>query len=285
MRVWSVADADGAARGELYVDPFMRDGKSGGAWMDAYAEPAPLVGRRPRVVIVLNATPPADGAPALLTPLDVRILFHEFGHALHMLLSDVAYPRVAGINVASDVVEFPSKLHETLAFHPAVLPRYARHHETGAAPTAAEAAAYERDSAAYNSTRGAASSLIDQAWHGLAPGASVEPAGLDAFEDGVLEAHGIALRAVGTNNRSTFFPHVFSGHYAGTHYSYRWSAMLEAAARQWMDEEGGLTRAAGRRLRDELLSRGAVVDPLAALRAITGREPSVGPMLEQRGLA
>jgi len=288
VRVWSVADADGAARGELYVDPFMRDGKSGGAWMDAYAEPAPLVGRRPRVVIVLNATPPADGAPALLTPLDVRILFHEFGHALHMLLSDVAYPRVAGINVASDVVEFPSKLHEALAFHPAVLPRYARHHETGAAPTAAEAAAlaaYERDSAAYNSTRGAASSLIDQAWHGLAPGASVEPAGLDAFEDGVLEAHGIALRAVGTNNRSTFFPHVFSGHYAGTHYSYLWSAMLEAAARQWMDEEGGLTRAAGRRLRDELLSRGAVVDPLAALRAITGREPSVGPMLEQRGLA
>ena len=93
--------------------------------------PAPLVGRRPRVVIVLNATPPADGAPALLTPLDVRILFHEFGHALHMLLSDVAYPRVAGINVASDVVEFPSKLHEALAFHPAVLPRYARHHETG----------------------------------------------------------------------------------------------------------------------------------------------------------
>jgi len=119
----------------------------------------------------------------------------------------------------------------------------------------------------------------------IAPGASVEPAGLDAFEDGVLEAHGIALRAVGTNNRSTFFPHVFSGHYAGTHYSYLWSAMLEAAARQWMDEEGGLTRAAGRRLRDELLSRGAVVDPLAALRAITGREPSVGPMLEQRGLA
>src|SRR4029079_2618422 len=105
---------------------------------------------------------------------------------------------------------------------------------------------YERDSAAYNSTRGAASSLIDQAWHGLAPGASVEPAGLDAFEDGVLEAHGIALRAVGTNNRSTFFPHVFSGHYAGTHYSYLWSAMLEAKARQWVGEERGTKAVEGR---------------------------------------
>ena len=288
VRVWSVADAGGADRGELYVDAFARDGKSGGAWMDAYAEPAPLVGRRPSVVIVLNATPPADGVPALLTPLDVRILFHEFGHALHMLLSDVAYPRVAGINVASDVVEFPSKLHEALAFHPGVLPRYARHHETGEPPTAAEATAlraYERDSAAYTSTRGVANSLIDQAWHGLAPGASVDPADVDAFEDSVLEAHGIALRAVGPNYRSTFFPHVFCGHYAGTHYSYLWSAMLEATARRWMDDEGGLTRAAGQRLRDELLSRGAVVDPLAALRAITGREPFVRPMLEQRGLA
>jgi peptidyl-dipeptidase Dcp len=287
VRVWSVADADGAERGELYVDAFAREGKSGGAWMDAYAEPAPLVGRRPRVVIVLNATPPADGAPALLTPLDVRILFHEFGHALHMLLSDVRYPRVAGLNVPSDVVEFPSKLHEALAFHPDVLARYARHHETGEPPTAAEAAAlgaYERDSAAFNSTRGAASSLVDQAWHALAPGAAVAPEDVDAFEDAVLERHRIALHAVGSNLRSTFFPHVFAGSYPGTHYSYLWSAMLEAAMRQWMDDEGGPTRAVGQRLRDEFLSRGAVVDPLAALRAITGREPAVRPMLELRGL-
>lgn len=288
VRVWAVTDARGADRGELYVDAFAREGKGGGAWMDAYAEPAPLLGRRPRVLIVLNATAPADGAPVLLTPLDVRILFHEFGHALHMLLSDVAFPRIAGLNVPADVIEFPSKLHESLAFHPDVLGRYARHHETGAAPDAAEVAAltaYVRDSAPATSTQSTANALIDQAWHGLAPGAAVAGEDADAFEDDVLERHGLALPALGPHYRSTFFVHVFDGQYAGTHYSYTWSAMLESAALQWLDEQGGVTPAAGQRLRDELLSRGAVVDPLAAFRTITGREPSVGPLLERRGLA
>jgi peptidyl-dipeptidase Dcp len=287
VRVFTVADADGADRGQLYIDPFAREGKNGGAWMGGYAEPAPLIGRRPRVVIVLNATPPADGAPALLTPLDVRIVFHEFGHALHMLLSDVAFPRIAGINVAHDVVEFPSKLHESLAVHSGVLARYARHHETGAPLSDRDVAALQafvRDGAPYTSTQGAASALLDQAWHGLAPGETVAAEAVDAFEEAVLERHDLALRGVGTHYRSTFFPHIFDGHYDGTHYAYLWAAMLEAIALQWLDEQGGVTRAAGRRLRDELLSGGAVVDPLRAIRAITGREPSVGPLLERRGL-
>jgi peptidyl-dipeptidase Dcp len=287
VRVWTVSDADGSDRGELYVDAFARDGKGGGAWMESYADPAPLIGRRPRVVLVLNATRPADGAPALLTPLDVRILFHEFGHAVHMLLSDVAYPRVAGLNVPHDVIEFPSKFHESLAVHPDVLARYARHHATGAALTHADVAALRasvRDSAPFISTQGSGSSLLDQAWHALAPGERVAPDAVDAFEDAVLERHGLAVRGVGFGNRSSFFPHVFAGGYAGTHYSYIWSAMLEAVALRWLDEQGGPTRAVGERLRDELLSRGAVVDPLAAIRTVTGREPSVEPLLERRGL-
>ena len=177
-RVWTVTDADGRDRGELYVDPFARDGKSGGAWLDAFAEPAPLIGRLARAVIVLNATRPADDAPVLLTPLDVRILFHEFGHALHMLLSDVAFPRVAGLNVPIDVIEFPSKLHESLAFEPAVVARYARHHETGAPLSEADVGALQasvRDGAAFTSTQGTGNALLDQAWHGLAPGASRRP--------------------------------------------------------------------------------------------------------------
>jgi peptidyl-dipeptidase Dcp len=120
----------------------------------------------------LNIERPADGAPALLTPLDVRILFHEFGHALHMLLSDVAFPRAAGVNVAHDVVEFPSKLHESLAMRPDVLARYARHHATDELIAEADVAAlnaFVRDGAAYISTQGTANSLLDQAWHG--PGA------------------------------------------------------------------------------------------------------------------
>ncbi|MDQ1566269.1 MAG: peptidyl-dipeptidase Dcp, partial [Actinomycetota bacterium] len=250
-------------------------------------EPAPLMGRLPLVIMTLNIERPADGAPALLTPLDVRILFHEFGHVLHMLLSDVAYPRVAGINVANDVVEFPSKFHESLATRPDVLARFARHHETGAPLAETEVAAlgaFIRDGAAYISTQGTANALLDQAWHGLAPGETVAPEDVDAFEAAVLERYGLSVPGVGFNCHSTFFSHVFDGPYPGTHYSYSWSAVLEAMALLWLDEQGGLTRANGQRLRDALLSRGAVVDPIAALRSLTGREPSVEPLLARRGL-
>lgn len=285
--VFAVTDADGSDRGLLYLDLFARDGKGGGAWMNYFQEPAPLIGRLAHVSIVLNATRPADGAPALLTPLEVRILFHEFGHALHMLLSDVAFPRVAGINVPNDIIEFPSKLHEALAMAPDVLARYARHFETDEPPSAAEVAtltAFVHESAPYISTQGAAGSLLDQAWHGLTPGDAIAPDAVDAFEEAVLDEHGLALHAVGMHYRSTFFIHLFESNYAGTHYSYMWSAMLEAAALAWLDDGGGLTRASGMRLRDELLSRGAVVDPLAALRAITGREATVDQLLARRGL-
>ncbi len=288
VRVFGVVDTDGSDRGLLYVDPFARDNKAGGAWMDSYAEPAPLLGRLPSVTLTLNAQRLADDAPALLTPLDVRILFHEFGHGLHMLLSDVRFPSVAGINVAHDVVEFPSKVHESLAVRPDVLARYARHYATGEPLSDADIAAlnaFERDGAPVTSTRGTANALLDQAWHGLAPGDTVAAGDVDAFEAAVLDRHDLDVPAVGFHYHSTFFIHIFDGPYPGTHYSYTWSALLEAITLQWLDENGGLTRANGQRLRDAFLSRGATVDPIAALRALTGREPSVEPMLERRGLS
>jgi peptidyl-dipeptidase Dcp len=172
--------------------------------------------------------------------------------------------------------------------HPAVIARYARHHATGEPLAEADVAAlnaYVRDGAPYISTQGTANALLDQAWHGLAPGETVAPDAVDAFEAAVLERHGLALPAVGLHYHSTFFMHVFDGPYPGTHYSYSWAAVLEAIALQWLDEQGGLTRANGQRLRQAFLSRGAVVDPIDAVRAITGRELSVGPLLERRGLA
>jgi peptidyl-dipeptidase Dcp len=288
VRVWAVSDDGGGDRGLLFLDPFARDGKAGGAWQSTYQDPAPLLDRPPHVLMVLNATPPADGAPTLLTPLDVRILFHEFGHALHTLLSDVAYPRIGGTNVPWDVVEFPSTFHEALATRPEVLARYARHVETGAPPGEAELgalAAQEREGAPHTSTQGAAQSLLDQAWHALAPGDAVAAGDVDAFDDAVLAEHGLDLRAVGHRYRSPFFAHAFDGGYAGTHYSYLWSAVLECSALEWLDEQGGASRAAGTRLREGLLARGAAVDPLAALREITGRPPSVQSLLRLRGLA
>jgi peptidyl-dipeptidase Dcp len=286
MWVFAVRGEDGSDRGRLYVDPFSREGKAGGAWMGAYAEPSPLTGERPMALIHLNAARPADGAAALLTPLDVRILFHEFGHALQMLLSDVRYPRIAGFNVAVDVVEFASRLVESMAIRPDVLARYARHHETGEPLSDADVEALNasvRDDAPANSVRSVAGDWLDQAWHGLAPGDKVED--VDAFEAVVLERHGPQVTGLELNYRSAFFDHIFVGPYAGTLYGYQWSAVLEAIATEWLDEQGGLTLAAGRRLRDELLSRGRVVDPIAAFRAITGREPSVEPLLRRRGLA
>ena len=142
-----------------------------------------------------------------------------------------------------------------------------------------------RDGAALITTQGAAGALLDQAWHGLAPGESVAPGEVDAFEHAVLSRHGLDLHAVGLNYHSAFFSHIFDGPYGGTLYAYLWSALLESTALRWLDDQGGLTRAAGQQLRDELLARGAVVDPLAALRAITGREPTVAALLERRGLA
>lgn len=287
MSVWQVTDPDGIDRGLLYVDPWARDGKAGGAWMDAYVTPAPLLDRRPLVYLAMNVVPPADGEPALLTPLDVRMAFHEFGHGLHMLLSDVTYPRIAGINVAHDVVEFPSKLHESLAFRPDVLARYARHHATGEPVPAADVDAlnaFIRESAPYVSTQGAAHSLLDQAWHGLAPGESVAPGAVDDFERRVVERHALDVPGVGLGYHSTFSTHIFGGPYDGTHYSYMWSALLEAITLQWLDEHGGLTRANGQRLREAFLARGAAVDPLEAIESLTGRRRSVEPLLERRGL-
>jgi peptidyl-dipeptidase Dcp len=276
MRVWAVTDTDGRDRGLLYVDPYARDGKGGGAWMGSYADPAPLFDRRPVVTLTLNAERPRDGSPALLTPLDVRILFHEFGHGLHMLLSDVTYPRIAGINVAEDVVEFPSKIHEVMAFRPEVLARYARHHATDEPlreGDVAALAAVERDGAPYISTRGAASSLLDQAWHALAPGETIAPADVNAFEEAVLHRYRLDVPAVGPQYHSTYFMHIFDGPYPGLNYSYLWSATLEAITLEWLDENGGLTRANGERLREAFLSRGATVDPIEALRALTGGNP------------
>jgi peptidyl-dipeptidase Dcp len=286
VAVFDVRDEDGGERGRMYVDAFAREGKIGGGWMSAYADPALIIGRRPLVVIQLNATKPGDGAPALLTPLDVRILFHELGHALHMLLSDVAYPAIAGVNVPDDVVELPSKVHETLGFSPAMLERYARHHATGAPLAAADVAALgasERIDAAARSVRSGLCSRLDQAWHRLAHGETVGD--VDAFEAAVRERDGLDVPGLDFTERSSYFVHIFDGSYAGTHYAYLWSAVLEAAVLEWLDEEGGPTRAVGQRLREGLLARGAVADPLDAVRAISGREPSVAPLLRRRGLA
>ena len=287
VRVWEVSDADGRALGLFLGDFFARDSKRGGAWMSNYVDQSHLLGTRPVVVNNLNIARPADGEPALLTPDEVDTAFHEFGHALHGLLSDVRYPRLSGTTVPRDFVEYPSQVNEVWAWDPAVLARYARHHATG---EPLDPGAVERLRAAQSWGQGFATTeilaamLLDQAWHSLPAGERVAAEDVQAFEARALEEAGIALELVPPRYRSTYFNHVFGGGYSAGYYSYLWSEVLDADTVEWFAEHGGLQRSSGEVFRRELLSRGGTVDPMTAYRAFRGAGPRIEPLLERRGL-
>ena len=287
MRAWDVHTEDGALAGLFLLDPFARESKRGGAWMSQYVGQSKLLGTRPIVVNTLNIAPPAPGEPVLLTPDEVRILFHELGHALHNLLSDVTYPRLAGTSVPADFVEFPSQVNELWAWEPEVVARYARHHVTGA-PLSPQALADLERSEAEGQGHGTfellAAMVLDQAWHGLTPGEEVAPEDVEAFEARALEAHGLRMEQIPPRYRSTGFHHVFDGGYSAGYYSYLWAEVLDADAAAWFRERGGLRRDSGRLLADAVLSRGGTVDPMEAYRAFRGRDPEIGPLLRRRGL-
>jgi peptidyl-dipeptidase Dcp len=287
VRTWEVADADGTVLGLFLGDYFARDSKRGGAWMSNFVDQSALLGTRPVVVNVLNVPRPAPGEPALLTPDEVETAFHEFGHALHGLLSDVQYPRLSGTTVPRDFVEYPSQVNEVWAWDPAVLARYARHTTTGE-PLPAEQVERLLASRSYGqgfaTTEILAAMLLDQAWHSLAPEEVPAAAGVGAFEAAALERHGIALELVPPRYRTTYFNHVFGGGYSAGYYSYLWSEVLDADTVEWFVENGGLRRASGDLFRRELLSRGGTVDPMQAYAAFRGRGPRIEPLLERRGL-
>ncbi|TNM61126.1 M3 family metallopeptidase [Streptomyces sp. NP160] len=291
VRTWEVFDEGGTSVGLFLGDFFARESKRGGAWMSNYVDQSALPGRRssrPVVVNNLNVPRPPDGEPALLTPDEVETAFHEFGHALHGLLSDVRYPRLSGTTVPRDFVEFPSQVNEVWAWDPALLPAYARHVETGEplpASTVQALLASRSYGEGFATTEIVAAMLLDQAWHQLAPGESVAPDDVEAFEAAALERHGTALELVPPRYRSTYFNHVFSGGYSAGYYSYLWSEVLDADTVEWFAENGGLRRENGAAFAREVLSRGGTVDLSAAYRAFRGRDPRVEPLLQRRGLA
>jgi peptidyl-dipeptidase Dcp len=302
VRTWEVLDADGSSLGLFVGDYFARESKRGGAWMNNLVEQSRLLGTRPVVTNTLNIARPAPGQPALLTPEEVETAFHEFGHALHGLLSDVALPRLSGTTVPRDFVEYPSQVNEVWAWDPAVLPGYAHHHATGEPlpPALVEALLASRSyGQGFATTEILAAMLLDQAWHQLPPGTSVAAEDVEAFEADALARFGIAVELVPPRYRSTYFNHVFSGGYSAGYYSYLWSEVLDADTVEWFAEQAGavagsegvaaagsaLRRESGEVFRRELLSRGGTVDPMAAYRAFRGREPRIDPLLARRGLA
>ncbi|MET7333914.1 M3 family metallopeptidase [Nonomuraea sp. NPDC005650] len=284
VTVYEVSNEDGSRLGLFVLDPYARATKRGGAWMNNLVDQSFLFGQLPVVINNLNVTKPASG-PTLLTYDEVNTAFHEFGHALHGLFSQVRFPRVSGTHVPRDFVEYPSQVNEMWATWPEVLANYARHHETGE-PMPAELVekltAAEKFNQGFKTVEYLAATLLDWAWHKLAPGETVADA--EAFESAALEAAQIAMPQVGPRYRTNYFAHIFSGGYSAGYYSYIWSEVLDAESVEWFKENGGLTRANGDHFRRELLSRGGSLDPLTAFRNFRGREPSIQPLLVRRGL-
>jgi peptidyl-dipeptidase Dcp len=285
VRVYEVRDADGSGRALFYADHFQRDNKAGGAWMSCFVEPSTLLGARPVVYNVCNFTKPAPGQPALLGFDDVRTLFHEFGHALHAILSDVSPPSLAGTSVPRDFVEFPSQFNEHWATEPEVFANYARHHETGA-PIPADLVGKIHRARKFNqgfaTTEYLAAALLDMAWHTLPDGGARQD--VAAFEAGALSRAGVDLPAIPPRYRTTYFAHVWGGGYAGSYYAYLWSEVLSHDAYAWFVEHGGMTRENGRRFREAILSRGHTSELAELYRAFRGRDPEIAPLLSHRGL-
>ena len=285
VRVFEVFDVDGAPLALFYTDYFKRDNKSGGAWMNSFVAQSGLLGTHTVVSNVANYTKPAPGQPALLSFDDVTTMFHEFGHALHGMLAHVEYPTLAGTSVPRDFVEFPSQFNEHWATDPAVFANYAKHYQTGV-PMPAALVQKMRDARTFNqgfaTTEYIGASLLDMAWHTLTPGAS--PVDADTFENAALSRFDIDLATVPPRYHSTYFSHIWNGGYASSYYAYMWSEILDADAYAWFVENGGMTRANGQQFRDLILSRGGNGNPAELYRAFRGRDPSIEPLLEQRGL-
>lgn len=286
VRVFEVFEEDGTTLGLFLFDPFARPSKRGGAWMNDYVPQSHLLNTRPIVGNHLNITEPAEGEPALLTFDEVITAFHEFGHALHGLFSNVNYPSFSGTNVPRDFVEYPSQVNEMWATWPEVLRNYARHYETGE-PMPQElidrVLEAQKFNQGYFTAEYLGASMIDLALHRLAPDEVPAAENLMAFEAQALEEAGLALEAVPPRYRLPYFSHIMGGYSAG-YYSYIWSEVLDADTVEWFKESGGMLRANGQHFRDTLLSRGGAVEALDLFRAFRGREPVVEPLLERRGL-
>jgi peptidyl-dipeptidase Dcp len=289
VRVFDVFDENGQL-GLFVADFYARDSKRGGAWMNSFVTQSRLLGTRPVVLNTLNIARPADGEPTLLTIDNVRTLFHEFGHALHGLFSDVRYPTFAGTAVPRDFVEYPSQVNEMWLDDPEILANYARHHVTGEplpAEMVARLAESRRFGEGFATTEYLAAALLDQAWHRLGAGEEVgdRVADVERFEADAIAAADVAVATAPPRYRSTYFNHIFGGSYSAGYYSYIWSEVLDADTVEWFAENGGLRRENGDTFRRELLSRGGAADPMEAYRAFRGRDPEIAPLLARRGLA
>lgn len=285
VRVFEVFDKDGTSMALFYCDYFKRDNKNGGAWMSNLVDQSKLFGTKPVVYNVANFSKPAAGQPALLSFDDVTTMFHEFGHALHGMFAASQYPSLSGANTARDFVEFPSQFNEQWASDPKVFANYAKNYQTGA-PMPAELVEKIKKAKSFNQgyamSELISAALLDMQWHMLPAGAPKQDP--DAFETNALKKAGFTLAQVPPRYRSSYFQHIWGNGYAAGYYAYLWTQMLDSDAFEWFKEHGGLTRENGQIFRDKILSRGNTEDLGKLYRDFRGKEPSIEPMLKDRGL-
>ena len=286
-RAFEVFNEDGTKLGLFIGDFYTRDSKRGGAWMNNLVDQNFLFNQLPVVVNNLNIPKPPAGKPTLLTFSETTTLFHEFGHALHGLLSQVKYPRVSGTSVQRDFVEFPSQVNEMWILWPEVVENYARHFETGeklpqewidnldAASTFNEGHA---------TTSYLAAAILDLAWHSLTTEEAAKVSDVEAFEAQAIKDYGLDFAPVPTRYRSTYFSHIFAGGYSAGYYGYIWSEVLDADTVDWFKENGGLQRKNGEHFRNTLLGRGGSIDSMQMFRNFRGRDSKIEPLLKRRGL-
>ncbi len=285
VKAFEVKDKDGKTIGIYYADYFPRPGKQSGAWMDAFRKEAIIDGKRvvPVVYNVTNFPRPVGDKPSLLTLEQVLTLFHEFGHALHELLSRCTYYRVSGTNVALDFVELPSQFMENWAVEPAVMKYYARHYKTGE-PIPDELIEKIHRSRHFNqgfaTTEYLAAAFLDMDWH-----TQEKPQDWDVneFEKKAMERIGLIPEIV-VRYRSTYFRHIFSGGYAAGYYSYVWAEVLDADAFQAFKEKGLWDKETAEKFRKYILEKGGSEDPMELYVKFRGKPPSIEPLLERRGL-
>ena len=286
VRVFEVFNEDGSTLALFIYDGYARSSKSGGAWMNAYVSQSKLKGNLPVVANHQNVVKPSEGEPTLLSFDEVITMFHEFGHALHGMFSNVNYPYFSGTSVPRDFVEYPSQVNEMWAVWPSVLKNYAVHYKTNEAMPKElldKVLATQKFNQGFSTTEYLASSILDQSLHQLTPEQVPEADDLIAFEADALKAGGIAFDAVPPRYRSTYFSHIIGGYSAG-YYSYIWSEVLDADTVEWFKENGGLKRENGEHFRKTLLSRGGSQDALTIFKDFRGAEPNIQPLLERKGL-
>lgn len=283
---WEVKEADGKHVGVLYMDFHPRASKRGGAWMTSYRRQEVKDGQKvtPVVSIVCNFSRPAGDAPALLSMDEVRTFFHEFGHALHGLLSNVTYGSVSGTSVPRDFVELPSQIMENWATEPEVMQFYAKHYKTGE-PLPEALVRKMKQSSLFNqgfaTTEYLAASLLDMDYHTLTP--SQAPTDVLAFEKASMDKIGL-IPQIPPRYRSTYFQHIFSGGYSAGYYSYIWSAVLDADAFEVFKQKSLFDKKSAESFRKNVLERGGTEEPMTLYKRFRGAEPDIKPLLRRRGL-